>query len=117
MFLRKSLDDQAINLDDLSIRNLTQAIEASPNEYGNYWTRGLIYDHLGRYQQAVSDYTRVIAINPKFSNAYINRAADYADLGDFSRGLTDLDIASKLDLKLAIAYAQPRLLSSAYWKD
>ena len=55
-----------------SIEPLTKAISIIPNEY-MYQTRASSFFKLRRLQEAVDDYSKAIAINPKAGQAYFNR--------------------------------------------
>jgi len=42
-----------------------------------YYNRGNIYGKQGNLTQAISDYTKAIEINPKYTEAYYNRGNTY----------------------------------------
>ena len=46
-----------------------------------YYNRGAAYDDLGRYQEAIADYTTAIKINPDYAIAYIKRGFAKENLG------------------------------------
>jgi tetratricopeptide (TPR) repeat protein len=106
MLLRRVFDDSVhsirsnINL----LPELKKAIEADPGNYTNFWKRAAINDHFERYQQAISDYSQVIALKPNYVEAYINRAVDYAILEDYTRAFTDLKEAIKLEPNNVLSY-------------
>lgn len=59
--------------------------------------RGLAYEGLGQYDQAVKDFSEVLRLNPKFSPALANRGLAYAKLRRYPAALTDLNGALKAD--------------------
>ncbi|MDA7947480.1 MAG: tetratricopeptide repeat protein [Hyphomicrobiaceae bacterium] len=44
---------------------IQHAIRVDPNFGGNYAIRGIIYDHLGDYKQAIQDYERAVELFPE----------------------------------------------------
>ncbi len=60
----------------LAIDNYTKCIELKPendNLSAAYYNRGLSYAKLGNYNDAISDFSRVIRIDPDYASAYKNR--------------------------------------------
>ena len=57
------------------------------------WTslhRGMIYDEIGKLDEAILEYTRVIDLDPGMSDAHISRASVYLEIGDAESALDDL---------------------------
>ena len=106
MLFRKLFDnrEQPVEINENLLRAITNAIEAHPKEFVNYWSRGRVYDYLGKYQQAISDYTRVISLNPNFLGAYINRGADYVHFDDIGRAVEDFNRAIQIASDNAMTY-------------
>ena len=59
---------------------------------------------LGQFTKAISDYTKVIELNPKPAEAYNRRGTAYGRLGQFSKAISDYTIAITLDPRYAKAY-------------
>ena len=59
----------------------------------DYVQRGNAYYEQGKYDQAISDYTKAIDINPDFAKAYDNRGAAYAQKGNLSGAISDFTMA------------------------
>jgi len=62
-----------------------------------YYNRGVAYGNLGQHNQAISDFTRAIELNPEFALAYNNRGVAYAWLGEFAQAKKDLLKAVELN--------------------
>ncbi|MEO0921013.1 MAG: tetratricopeptide repeat protein, partial [Pseudomonadota bacterium] len=74
---------------DENISSLTQVIRANPNDANAYNVRGSAYGRGGRYREALADFTRALQINPRFYEAYANRALIYRFLGDQGAAAAD----------------------------
>jgi len=55
---------------------------------------------------AIKDFTGAIEINPKFTEAYSNRAAAKGNLKDFAGAIQDYTLAIEINPDLAQAYAE-----------
>ncbi|MEC5033226.1 MAG: CHAT domain-containing protein, partial [Oscillatoria sp. PMC 1051.18] len=55
------------------IADHTQAITINPNYYQAYSNRGVVYDDLGRYEEAIADYDKALSIKPDNWQAWGNR--------------------------------------------
>ena len=58
----------------------------------------------GKYDDAIADYTKAIALDPNFALAYTNRGLAYAKKGDVDRAIADYDKAIALDPNFVLAY-------------
>jgi len=54
------------------------------------------YGILGNYRQAIEDCTKAIELNPKYVEAYNNRAVAYRSLGNPRQAVEDLKTAATL---------------------
>lgn len=61
--------------------SLTKSIELSPDNYSAWFSRGQIYFQTGRYEKALTDYSRCLEIKPKDVRALNRRADTYEKLG------------------------------------
>ena len=55
-----------------------------------------LYSKLGNLEAAVKDYTQAIQLDPKYKNAYLNRADAYSALGQESLAEADRKAAAEL---------------------
>ena len=130
---------EAKRLYKAAIKDITRSIQIDPEDAGPYNNRGAAKFSLGEsksaranvkkakkaqrlyeakvkkaqrlYEAAISDYTQAIKINPKYANAYENRATAKCELGDiesvrgdaeqsqrwYHDGITDYDKYIQLD--------------------
>jgi tetratricopeptide (TPR) repeat protein len=65
-----------------------------------YYNRGVAYAKKSQYDQAISDYTKALEINPKFAEAYYNRGVAYGRKGQLDRAMEDYTRALEIDPKL-----------------
>ena len=73
-------------------------------EIANLVNHGFAKAEQGDYDGAITDYDRVIALNPNFSEAYVTRGAAKRRQGDYDGAITDYDRAIALEPNLAAAY-------------
>ena len=70
-----------------------------------YYYRGNTKRDIGFYQNAISDYSKAIRLEPDFMEAYYNRGIVKAVLGQHFLAIADYDIAIRLAPNYAIAYS------------
>jgi tetratricopeptide (TPR) repeat protein/V8-like Glu-specific endopeptidase len=94
-----------------SIHQLSRAIRINPRYASAYLMRGIIYEQLQVYAQALADYDKAIALDPKLAVAYYNRAGLKSDKLDDPQGaLADYNKSISINPKNAGAYANRGLL-------
>jgi tetratricopeptide (TPR) repeat protein len=74
----------------------------SPNLVGSdriFYNRGLAYMREKRYEDAISDFSRTIQLNPKVAQAYYNRALAYYALEKYPEAMDDLNQTLALNAK------------------
>jgi tetratricopeptide (TPR) repeat protein len=69
-----------------------------------YFLRGIVYEHLGSYEAAVSDYTKVLLIDPNNYSAYNNRGYSYHNLGEYNLAIANYTKAIRIEPENATAY-------------
>jgi len=70
-----------------AIKAMDKAPEQDLKDAKSYFARGLANYEAGKYQEAIKDYDKAIALDSKLVEAYINRAGAYWMLGISSRRL------------------------------
>ncbi len=75
----------------------TQTDLNDPVAYNN---RGLAYAKKGQYDQAISDFTKALEINPRFTAAYYNRGSTYFEKGQYDKAWEDVYKVQDLGLKI-----------------
>lgn len=69
----------------------------APDFSSAFWWRGQAHDALGKLDEAIADYGRVVASSPQFAEAFYNRARLLRQKGDINLAIQDLDAAITLD--------------------
>jgi lipoprotein NlpI len=67
-------------------------------------SRGVAYNSLGKYRQAIENLDKAIAINPTYADAYNNKSYAHIKLGNFTQAIRDADNAIANRQKFADAY-------------
>ena len=69
-----------------------------------YYNRGLAYANKGQYDQAISDCTNALEINPRYAHAYNNRGLAYEKKGQHDQAISDCTNALEINPRNAEAY-------------
>lgn len=94
---------------DYLIGACTAALETDPSpgaarQVVIHTNRARAYQRKGDVDQAIADFGRAIAIDPRHAQAYWGRGAAYLQKGDYPRAIADLDTTIGLSPKDAAAY-------------
>ena len=71
----------------------------NPNNGNAFYNRGLEKHNLSKYYEAISDYSKAILINKKYSDAFLNRSVSKTEIGDIKGACTDARKAKSLGYK------------------
>lgn len=93
---------------EASLRACSAVIEAGTYDVRTlaiaYLNRGLEYFDKGYYDQAISDFSASIDLDPRNADVYNNRGNGYQAKRDFDRAISDFDTAISLNPRHALAY-------------
>lgn len=95
------------------LAELTQAIEANPDDSSAYFDRGNTYFQAGDYERAIADYTQVVGLVPGDISAFTNRGAAHYMLWNLTGDPAYLDRALA-DFSQALALDRNYLTARAY---
>jgi tetratricopeptide (TPR) repeat protein len=70
-------------------------LNINPDNVLAYFNRASVFLELGRYREAMDDYSQAINLYPDFAKAYMNRSYVKNKLGQFNSAQADYDIAQK----------------------
>jgi Tfp pilus assembly protein PilF len=79
-------------------------LKVTDNNWPIYNNRGLAYNALSNYRQAIDDYSRAIEINPGHAEAYNNRGLAYDALSNYRQAIDDYGRAIEIKPGYANAY-------------
>ncbi|MEM8640159.1 MAG: tetratricopeptide repeat protein, partial [Cyanobacteria bacterium P01_G01_bin.54] len=86
------------------LADYSRALEIDPHYTYAYNGRGIVYDDLKQYEEALADYSKAIEIDPHYTYAYSNRGNAYKDLKQYEEALADYSKAIEIDPHYTYAY-------------
>ena len=94
-----------VNQPQQSLADYDRAIAAAPNDYRFYNDRGRLWrDVLKNNDRAFADFSRTIALNPDFAEAYTSRGWILISANHLNEALGDMNSALIHDQKNTLAY-------------
>jgi lipoprotein NlpI len=69
-----------------------------------HYDRGIAHKNKKDFDQALSDYSEAIRLDPNYAHAYLNRGVLLADKRELDRAMVDFEAAIRLDPKEKLAY-------------
>jgi tetratricopeptide (TPR) repeat protein len=104
---------QQVNYWNNSFTLFSHAIEVTQNNYVAHYSRGVAYNSIGRYQDAIEAYKQAVRIKPDFVLAHYNLGVSYEGLGRYQ----DAAEAYKQAIKIKPDYADAHInLGVTYYK-
>jgi len=73
-----------------------------------YFNEGAAFDKQGNLLQAISDFTKAIAINPNYAEAYNDRGDAYIHQGNFPQAIVDFTKVIEISSKYSVVAYQNR---------
>ncbi len=90
---------------DAALGKYSDAIKADPKSALAYYARGVLLATRQRaYVRAISDFDKVLVLEPANYSALVRRGEAYSELGDFGHAFADLNRAIELDPTNPTAY-------------
>ncbi len=84
-----------------SLKEWTTLIENQPSDYFNYFHRSTVYRKMKKFDLAIKDLDKVIALSRTHSNAFNNRGMIFLELKDNKQACSDFEKAAELGNKTA----------------
>jgi tetratricopeptide (TPR) repeat protein len=81
-----------------------QTTNVNSNNAKEYYERALEFSDLGKYKQAIEQYTKAIQTDSKYTKAYFNRGALYFNNNEFENSISDFSKVLELSPNDAEAY-------------
>lgn len=90
---------------EISVTELTKAIEIDPLNVRLYHERGLAYLGWGKSQEAFDDFSKCIQIDPNYYPAYHNRGIALSQIGEYRKAIEEIDKAIGLNPACSECYS------------
>ena len=85
----KGNEDQAAELDAISLADFTRSVTLDPTKWKAYHNRGVSNALAGNYEAALVDFSRSLELQPEYSNTWFNRGEVYFEQGEFPQAIAD----------------------------
>lgn len=107
LYFAKSLSFFRMRKVPEAIEDMTMCLKFQPSKYYFYinsvdalYNRGIMYSRIGKFNDAIQDFTVAIQNSPDDVDCYKNRALVYRRLGLFVEAQTDYNISKQLLSKI-----------------
>ena len=87
-----------------SLEYYDKTIKLSPEYADAHSNKGIIYESMGRFDEAVDSYNKALEINSKDARTYYNLGCVRAKLGDYGQAVLDYNLAIASHAKFPEAY-------------
>jgi tetratricopeptide (TPR) repeat protein len=87
-----------------AVEYLNKALTLQPHDAETYYNRGVAYDNLGQYKQAIKDYDQAIRLKSDYAEAFYNRGIVNNNIGQYQRAVEDFKEAIRLNPEDVEAY-------------
>ena len=79
-----------------ALDRLTQVIRARPSNFDALFVQGLVFRRIGRWEEAVRSFQRLVELNPRERQAYLSLGRTHLMLRDYAQAEEYLDLAMSL---------------------
>jgi tetratricopeptide (TPR) repeat protein len=97
-----------------ALNDLSRAIVLDPSAE-NFEYRGIFFCEAGFYRDGITDFHRVIEIEPRRAMAYFLRGKAYGRMQEYQQAIVDLTKAIELDPQFSVFYLERG--SYYFWSD
>jgi Tfp pilus assembly protein PilF len=87
-----------------SVEENIESIKSDSNNILSFVCRGLLYEIIGKWQQAIQNYDKAIELDPSDANIYRYRGRCYRSYGQYEKAIHNFDMAIKLNPKITAAF-------------
>jgi tetratricopeptide (TPR) repeat protein len=84
----------------------SDAVDKSPQKVRPLNFRGAEYYKEGKFNDAISDFTKAIALQPEFHILYFNRGACYRKLGRYKEAISDYEMSIESETAFPLRAAE-----------
>ena len=77
----------------------------------------MLYNNLGKYNEAITNLNEAIKLRPREPSTYLNRGLAYFNLGQYDKALADYNVVLKLEPRNGPAYNNRCMLRAIIGKD
>ncbi|MBR1935872.1 MAG: tetratricopeptide repeat protein [Muribaculaceae bacterium] len=81
---------------ELILNDLNEIVKLSPRNIYAHYNRGIVYNEMQNYTEAIAAFSQAIDLKPTLGEAYFNRGLLYLRLGNKQAGVKDLSKAGEL---------------------
>lgn len=97
-------EDKELKNVQIRIDTLSKTISDNPEEWENYYERGVLYGQIVETEKAIEDFTKVIQLNPENAEAYYNRGMAQTHLHEVLASIDDYTSTIQLNNSHIDAY-------------
>ncbi|MBI1289533.1 MAG: tetratricopeptide repeat protein [Flavobacteriales bacterium] len=92
------------NETELALLDMEKALSLNPNMLELHQQLGLLYQRLERFDDAERSFTNALKLDPTYEPALLNRALNFAYLGNLEKAITDLTLVTVVNESNSLAY-------------
>jgi tetratricopeptide (TPR) repeat protein len=96
--------DCAMSAPDHRINACTKILQSNPLDFSALFNRGISYNAIGQYDNALVDLNKAMHLNSNSAGLYLERGLAYEGRSDHERAITDFSEAIRRDDHLVVAH-------------